>query len=410
MTTEVTPGTIGQTEDDKLSSIGYAPGGNIAGSQGGTIAVVKRTKEEMRALYDTGKAVSSQFAALQEAYNDGSISLEDYNKQFANLTKRLRGISDAKNRFTVMRAAIRSLSPEMANFTKNIKNSTDLARILQATMLGLQVPRDVMFALNADLNKALTLSSAIAAANAKKDAKKVLDQMIKDALAAQKLLNDSFVTPTDTTEGGKETGPTLEDKLRARLQLIEIQEDRINKKYDERRKALEEVKKVQEQISAQQRDQLDLADALTRGDIAAAARAAQQMRANNATRAIEQQQVALEAAQKKEVGALRDPQFGRNKQFLQDALQQLDIEDLYKTLGMKAPAFGTPTVKVPAKTSAQTAGTKAATVNNKTVNNSPVYNITVTTNSNASANDIATVVADKIKSVESQRINGSRLE
>jgi hypothetical protein len=77
---------------------------------------------------------------------------------------------------------------------------------------------------------------------------------------------------------------------------------------------------------------------------------------------------------------------------------------------MKAPAFGTPTVKVPAKTTAQTASTKASVVNNKTVNNSPVYNITVTTNTNASANDIATVVADKIQSVESQRIKGSRLE
>jgi hypothetical protein len=278
-------------------------------------------------------------------------------------------------------------------------------------MLGLQVPRDVMFALNADLNKALTLSSAIAAANAKKDARKVLDQMIKDALAAQKLLNDSFVTPTDET-GGKGTGPTKEDKLRARLALIEIQEDRINKKYDERRKALEEVKKVQEQISAQQRDQLDLADALTRGDIAAAARAAQQMRANNANRAIEQQQKALEVSQNREVDALRDPtKFARSKQFLQDALQQLDIEELYKTLGMKAPAFGTPTVSVPKQVSTNPTGQKSSVINNSsTVNNSPVYNITVTTSSNASATDIANVVADKIKSVESQRIKGSRLE
>ena len=374
---------------------------------------VNRSREEMRALYDAGKAVSSQFAALQEAYNDGTLSLEEYNQQFKNLTTRLKRIPNDANKFTIMRSAIRALSPEMANFTKNIKNSADMTRVLQAAMLGLAVPESVI----ADLDN---LSTAIAggatgwerriAGEQTTAARKKLDKLIKDALSAQKLINDSFVTPTDTTDGGKGTGPTLEDKLRARLQLIEIQEDRINKKYDERRKALEEVKKVQEQISAQQRDQLDLADALTRGDIAAAAMAAQQMRANNATRAIEQQQVAMDAAQQKEVGALRDPQFGRSKQFLQDALQQLDIQELYKTLGMKAPAFGTPTVKVPAKTSASTSGAKTSTINNKTVNNSPVYNITVTTSSNASATDIANVVADKIKSVESQKIKGSRLE
>jgi len=66
------------------------------------------------------------------------------------------------------------------------------------------------------------------------------------------------------------------------LEVMNYQAGKISDRYDEQAEALEEVQKVNESIIRQQEQQLDLADALTQGDISAAARAAQAMRASNA--------------------------------------------------------------------------------------------------------------------------------
>jgi hypothetical protein len=65
------------------------------------------------------------------------------------------------------------------------------------------------------------------------------------------------------------------DDKEAALREIEKQEEKINEKYDKRIEALDEVEKANAAISQQQKGQLTLAEALTSGDIAAAARAAQ---------------------------------------------------------------------------------------------------------------------------------------
>jgi hypothetical protein len=94
------------------------------------------------------------------------------------------------------------------------------------------------------------------------------------------------------------------DDLEADLERIGFQEDEINKKYDERKKALDSVKQINSAISAQQKSQLTLADALSQGDIAAAARAAQEMREQMRQKSIETQEKALDRAREAEHGAL----------------------------------------------------------------------------------------------------------
>jgi len=63
------------------------------------------------------------------------------------------------------------------------------------------------------------------------------------------------------------------DDLEADLERISRQEDEINKTYDKRIEALDEVEKANEKINKNKKAQLDVADALSQGDIAAAARA-----------------------------------------------------------------------------------------------------------------------------------------
>lgn len=95
------------------------------------------------------------------------------------------------------------------------------------------------------------------------------------------------------------------DDLNAGIQEIEWQEDEVNKKYDKRLEALDKIEKTNEAISAQQKTQISLADALTQGDIAAAARAAQEMRSQSAQGAIGNQRDVLEAARQGALGNLR---------------------------------------------------------------------------------------------------------
>ena len=88
------------------------------------------------------------------------------------------------------------------------------------------------------------------------------------------------------------------DILSNTLELIGKQEDEINKAYDKRQDALENVAKLNDQINNQKKQQISLADALTQGDIGAAAQIMQDMRASNAEAALESQQSLLERSRK----------------------------------------------------------------------------------------------------------------
>jgi hypothetical protein len=97
----------------------------------------------------------------------------------------------------------------------------------------------------------------------------------------------------------------LVDDYEAQLKGIGDQEDAINKRYDARYEALDKVKQAQEAVTRSQKAQLDIADALSRGDIAAAARAQQELREQQAEASAEQQRTQLERAQAAEISNVR---------------------------------------------------------------------------------------------------------
>ena len=94
------------------------------------------------------------------------------------------------------------------------------------------------------------------------------------------------------------------DDWQAGLQEIAWQEDDINEAYDKKFEALEKIEQVNQRITAQQQKQLGIADALTRGDIAAAARAAQEFRDQSARDAIAAQRDSMNKAKQNEIDAL----------------------------------------------------------------------------------------------------------
>jgi TP901 family phage tail tape measure protein len=94
------------------------------------------------------------------------------------------------------------------------------------------------------------------------------------------------------------------------LEIINNAAEKINEKYDEQAEALSKVQEINQNILEQQKQQLGLADALTQGDISAAARAAQDIRATSASQFAVGQSEALEKARKNAIEGLVGPQSG----------------------------------------------------------------------------------------------------
>ncbi|NDB57840.1 hypothetical protein EB001_05285 [bacterium] len=89
------------------------------------------------------------------------------------------------------------------------------------------------------------------------------------------------------------------------LTLMDRIADQINKKYDAQAQALQKVSDINQDILNQQKDQLDIAGTITEGNIAAAARAAQEARSRSAGGASQKAGSVLEAAKQAEIAALR---------------------------------------------------------------------------------------------------------
>ncbi len=94
------------------------------------------------------------------------------------------------------------------------------------------------------------------------------------------------------------------------LEIINNAAEKVNEKYDEQAEALSKVQEINQNILEQQKQQLGLADALTQGDISAAAQAAQDMRATSASQFATGQSDALEQARKNAIEGLVGPQSG----------------------------------------------------------------------------------------------------
>ena len=118
-------------------------------------------------------------------------------------------------------------------------------------------------------------------------------------------------------------------KLSNDLAIMANQAEKINDRYDKQAEALQKVADINDGIIAQQQSQLDLADALTQGDISAAARSMQASRADQASRNQTGVMDALEQARTNELDGLRGAESGLSQ--IQIAERQFVIsQEIYK--------------------------------------------------------------------------------
>jgi hypothetical protein len=100
--------------------------------------------------------------------------------------------------------------------------------------------------------------------------------------------------------------------------LMANQAEKINEEYDKQAEALEKVAQVNEEILNQQKSQLDIAGALTSGDISAAAKAAQDARAQSAQKFSGSLSEALQQSRENEIRGLRGAETGLSQEEIDD--------------------------------------------------------------------------------------------
>ena len=113
------------------------------------------------------------------------------------------------------------------------------------------------------------------------------------------------------------------------LTLLDRAASAINKKYDAQEQALTKISDINQKLIAQDKQRISLADAITQGDISAAAQAAQDMRQAAAADASGSNLDMLKAARELEIGGLRSAS-GRTRLSIEE--RQFEISQLIYNL------------------------------------------------------------------------------
>jgi hypothetical protein len=112
------------------------------------------------------------------------------------------------------------------------------------------------------------------------------------------------------------------DDYEADLRGIEEQEDAINKTYDDKLEALEKVRKANQKVLDQEKGKLSVAEAITRGDLSAAARAVQDVRQTSASGYFSSQTDALNQGRQNALDAVRG-ENGLSRTEIQEQIKNL---------------------------------------------------------------------------------------
>jgi TP901 family phage tail tape measure protein len=154
--------------------------------------------------------------------------------------------------------------------------------------------------------------------------KLALEQLALEENPVKKALEDSKKTVEGYDDQIKQLNKTIEKSNRAdeldrrriedknkALENLTKKEKNVNDQYDERIKALDKVANANDRVAERQKQQIDLATALTSGDIAGAAQAAAAMTETGAQNQIEDTKTALEAQRQSELDGLTESVNGR---------------------------------------------------------------------------------------------------
>ena len=186
-----------------------------------------------------------------------------------------------------------------------------------------------------------------------------IDDLQKDVDKDQRAIETNFTRPIEQKQREIEkltrsaelnfTRPMQELQERSSvlshdLDVMNKAAEAINEKYDKQQEALSKVAEINQQIIQQQQQQIGLADALSSGDISAAAKAVQEMRSTNAANYSTNAQDALQQARENEIGGLRGGVSKKSQKEIE--AEQWDISQKLYDLELKKAAVDKEILKI----------------------------------------------------------------
>jgi hypothetical protein len=290
----------------------------------------------VRDLTDASQGLTVGYAASAKALDAFAKKGSDFKNKFAGMANNLyaAGISQdiidnilgmPKEEAEKEMKRFFDKNGKITEFLKSLNATAAISRIAKMNEAGLQSTKSIYD--RVDATKALALGNknsaissemladadmVVALAGVKlvgslKDQKKAIDMLTKSklaSLAADRLSRGDVQNEINDAQVRIDTLEAQNNVYQNGLDIISKRAEKINEAYDKQIQALQEVKSVNDEIMKQKQGEMDIADALSRGDIGAAAKAAQQLRAQQAQAAADAQIKALEDAKKRAVDTL----------------------------------------------------------------------------------------------------------
>ena len=285
------------------------------------IAAAKRGLGEKDALKEKIKALRDQTAAFTTLIGkqvDFKTALELTND--AEIVKRIIDINAIKN--------IKQRNKEMDAFiklTKIFKKESQRNENIVAD------PRDKEIRRLDNLQKFIALNEKLIDLRAAPQIKAFNDELEKQEGLLQNV-NDEI---QQITRSQIDPIQKIIDANNYALQAISLREDAINEKYNKQVEALDKIEKANQNIANIQKQRMSIADALTRGDISAAAQAVQEARTERAQSALTGQRDILTRVRDQNIEALGRVAIEKTNKALQFEIATIERGRLLTLQGQK---------------------------------------------------------------------------
>ena len=167
-----------------------------------------------------------------------------------------------------------------------------------------------------------------------------VQQAIEDSKETVEGYNDEINVLNKTLEEASRADELDRRKIEDRNKVLENlakKEKSINDQYDARITALDRVANANDRVAERQRQQIDLASALTSGDIGGAARAAAAMTQTGAQNQIEDTKTALEAQRQAELDGLTESVNGQllTRKQIEDEINVIEETIYQRTINLR---------------------------------------------------------------------------
>jgi len=278
------------------------------------------TKEEIAEIIRLTKEVSSlrKRSEKEQERADASKAVRKTNEEFEKRVAVLSKLSKAVGQYTDAQIdAIFNDDNLQTLFLNPSIDSRALQTAINNAARNAQLQIDIQMATSTGRNNLFEEGFGKAM-----EAFSIQEQTIDIKLRANIAEDESIIRAAESQIAGLQF--QLDD-YEAEITRIEDQEKDINDAYEKRFEALDKIAQANEQIAAAQKSQLDIADALSRGDIAAAARAAQEARSQQADAAAKTEREQLERARDAQIAGLTGI-GGLNREQLEQRIRDLQTQ------------------------------------------------------------------------------------